>query len=183
MMKCSMLFLLMPLMLACGVKKADESHEDRSEESIERLSKKYNAVSNWDTTRGFTSFYQRKFIEQGKLMLFSGRIYDIVKRDSDYVVKVLDDRKDADHNFLAVITFSSKELDDKLTDDKSTSGVFVIRIMSITTSDPSIKEEEESDGDDRSVTYSHLSDDADKMITIFRGKMVDCVFEKIEKEN
>jgi hypothetical protein len=168
------------IMLSCGKRKAPADNGAVKSDAVkEALVKKYNAVADWDSSDSYTSYFQKKFIEQKQLMLFQGRIYDIVKDDSVYIVKVMDERKDADHNFLALITFTSEELNEKLTDNKSTEGVFVIGVYNVTSSNPSVKEDEASDGDDHSYTYTHLSDDADHMLTVFRGKMIDCQFETV----
>jgi len=171
-------FFIIVIIFSCGKPKVSSDNDALKSEAVKgALLKKYNAVADWDSSNSYTSYFQRRFIEQKQLMLFQGRIYDIVKNDSVYIVKVMDERKDADHNFLALITFTPKELDEKFIDDKSTDGVFVIRVYNVTSSNPSIKEEEASDGDDHSYTYTHLSDDADHMLTVFRGKMIDCQFE------
>ena len=170
---------LTTILFSCGDSKK-ESTEEKYGKEVKELVAKYNADTTWDTTVAYTSYYQKKFIEQNKLMLFRGRIYDMVKVDSNYVVKVMDEREDAVHNFLALITFTPEQLDATLTDDKSSRGVFVIKVTKITSSNPSIKEDEASDGDDHTYTYTHLSDDEDQMITIVTGKMVDCRFEKLD---
>jgi len=167
--------------LSCGRQARKDIRDENSDTLVKELSEKYKVISDWDKSNGFTSYFQRKFIDQNNLMLFKGRIYDIVKQDSVYIVKVLDERKDADHNFIALVTFSSKELDGSLTDDKSTNGVFVIKVSKVTSSNPSIKEDEGQNGED-SYTYSHLSDDPDRMLTIFTGKVIDCRFETLTKE-
>jgi len=165
---------------SCGSSKKKETL-DKNEVVAKDLATKYNAVNNWDTTDSYTSRFQRIFIGQNKLMIFRGRIYDIVKRDSNYIVKVLDEREDATHNFLAVITFSSQQLDAVSIDNKSATGVFVIKVSKVTSSNPSLKEDEGSNGDDDTYTYTHLSDDRDKMITIFTGTAIDCHLEPFEE--
>ena len=148
---------LMTLLASCGGSK--EKEPDKIEMIAKNLAVKYNAVTNWDTIACYTSHFQNMFISKNKLMLFKGRIYDIIKVDSNYVVKVLDEREDATHNFLAVITFSSHQLDAVYTNEKSATGVFIIKVSKVTTSNPSIKEDEASHGDDGTYTYTHLSDD------------------------
>ncbi len=165
------------ILCSCGSSKSKGNTAYKNDKAAQELASKYNANTNWDTILSYTSSYQRIFIEQNKLMLFKGKVYDIVKEDSNYVVKVLDEREDATHNFLALITFTPQQLHAKYTDKTSTRGVFVISISKITSSNPSIKQDETSDNDNNSYTYSHLSDDSDQMITIFKGKMVDCHFE------
>ena len=173
---------LLLLVTSCGNSDKKET-PDKNEMVAKDFAAKYHAVNNWDTIASFTSHFQNMFITQRKLMLFKGRIYDIVKVDSNYVVKVLDEREDATHNFLAIITFSSQQLDAVYTDEKSAMGVFVIKVSKVTSSNPSIKEDEASDGDDHTYTYTHLSDDPYQMITIFTGTAIDCHLEALEESN
>jgi hypothetical protein len=168
------------IVASCGSSDKKETL-DKNEMVAKDFAIKYNAVNNWDTTASYTSHFQKMFIEQNKLMVFRGRIYDIVKMDSNYIVKVLDERTDATHNFLAIITFSSQQLDAVYTDEKSATGIFVIKVSKVTSSNPSIKEDEESDGDDHTYTYNHLSDDRDQMITIFTGTAIACHLEPLEE--
>ena len=170
---------LATILFSCGNSKK-ESIRNKYGKEVKELVAKYNADTIWDATFAYTSYYQKKFIEQNKLMLFRGRIYDIIKVDSNYVVKVMDEREDAALNFLALITFTPEQLNATWTNDKLSRGVFVIKVTKITSSNPSIKEDEASDGDDNTYTYTHLSDDADRMITIVTGKMVDCSFKKVD---
>lgn len=173
--------ILLLFVASCGSSNKKEKL-DKNEMIAKEFARKYKAVDNWDTTASYTSYFQKMFISQNKLMLFKGRIYDIVRADSNYIVKVLNEREDAIHNFLAIITFSSKQLDQVYTDEKPATGVFVIKVTKVTTSNPSIKEDEASDGED-TYTYTHLSDDPDQMITIFTGTAIDCHLEPFEESN
>ena len=173
---------LILLSASCGSSKQKET-PDKNEMIAKDFVLKYNAVADWDTTASYTSHFQKMFISQNKLMLFKGKIYDIVKADSNYIVKVLDEREDATHNFLAIITFTSQQLDTSYTGKKSANGIFVIKVSKVTTSNPSIKEEEKSDGDDNTESYTYLSDDADRMLTIFTGTAVDCHLEESDESN
>jgi predicted phage tail protein len=173
---------LMLLISSCGSSDKKEKL-DKDEMIAKDFAIKYNAVNNWDTIASYTSHFQKLFISQNKLMIFKGRIYDIVKTDSNYIVKVLDERIDATHNFLAIITFTNQQLDAAYTGNKSATGVFVIKVSKVTTSNPSIKEVEDRDENDNSYTYTHLSDDADQMLTIFTGTSIDCQLEEFDESN
>ncbi|RXK58105.1 hypothetical protein ESA94_19025 [Lacibacter luteus] len=172
-------FFLVILVASCGSSDKKEN-PDKNEAIAKTLARKYNAVANWDTTASYTSHFQNMFIAQNKPILFKGRVYDIVKTDSNYVVKVLDERTDATHNFLAIITFSTVQLDSLYSGNQATRGVFVFKVTKVKSSDPSIKADMESD-EDGSYTYTHLSDDAGTMITIFTGIAIDCQLEEIDE--
>jgi hypothetical protein len=168
--------------LHCGRRGSGDSHDRNSDIAAKELAEKYKVIVDWDKSIGFTSYFQRTFIDEDNLLLFRGRIYDIVKQDSVYIVKVMDERKDADRNFIAMVNFTSKELNESRTDDKMMNGGFVIKVFKVRSSNPSIQEDEEEDDDGNSYTYSHLSDDPNRMLTIFIGKMVDCRFETPSQE-
>lgn len=178
---CTFGFCLVLLWSCGGAKEKDTSN--KSDKIAKDFALKYNAATDWDTTASYTSHFQKMFIAENKPMLFQGRIYDIVKEDSNYIVKVLDEREDATHNFLAIITFTPQQLDAVYTGKKSATGVFVIKISKVKTSNPSIKEDEESDGEDNTYTYTHLSDDADQMLTIFKGNLIDCKLDESDEAN
>ena len=154
----------------------------QNEKKVKEFALKYNAISDWDTIAAYTSYFQELFISQNKPMLFKGKIYDIVKVDSNFIVKILDEREDAHHNFLAIITFTSQQFDSSNINEKSTTGLFVIKISKVSTSNPSIKEDEKNNGDD-SYNYTHLSDDKDHMLTIFTGSIIDCRLDEIDKSH
>ncbi|MCX6276783.1 MAG: hypothetical protein NT004_01635 [Bacteroidetes bacterium] len=146
------------------------------------LAIKYNANTKWDSTGLFTVHYQEMFIDEKQPMLFRGRIYDIVKVDSCYVVQILDEREDADHNFLASVTITPQQFKEIYSGNKSTIGVFIIKVSKVTSSNPSIKADVKTveAGEDRygnsyteDVSYTFMSDDEDRIITIFKGKLLD----------
>lgn len=166
---------LIVCLTSCGGTK--EKAPDKFELVAKNLAFKYNAVANWDTINCYTSHFQNMFISKNKLMLFVGKIYDIVKVDSNYVVKVLDEREDATHNFLSSITFSPQQFDSVFTMKSSDRGIFVIKVSKVTSSNPSIKEDEGSYGNEGTYTYTHLSDGKEQMITIFTGTSIECRFE------
>lgn len=180
--KLSSLFILCFIILlsSCGGSKK-ETAKDKTNQTIHDLAIKYNAVSDWDSTSLYTCHFQEMFIEDNKLMVLKGRIYDIEKKDSSYVVKVLDEREDVSKNYLALITFTPQQFNVIYSGNKSTRGVFVIQVSKVTSSNPSIREDEASNGDDGTYTYTHLSDEDDQMITIFRGKLIDFRLEEIEE--
>ena len=168
------------LLSSCGDNKK-ETVKDKTDKTIHDLDIKYDAVTDWDSTSLYTCHYQEMFIEDNKPMIFKGRIYDIEKKDSSYIVKVLDEREDVPKNYLALITFTPQQFNVIYSGNKSTRGVFVIQVSKVSSSNPSIKEDEASNGDDGTYTYTHLSDDDDQMITIFRGKLIDFRLDEIEE--
>lgn len=167
------LLILLPIIHSCSSGKSKSKTDIKNETALNSLAKKYSAEVDWDTSYVYTATFQEDFIGAKKLMLFKGRIFDIFKVDSIYFMKILDEREDSYQYFLAVCSIT-KEQYDKVYDEKTTNiGGFILQISKIKTSDPSIKTDEYQEEDGGSVTYSHLSDDKDRMITTFYGKVVD----------
>ena len=170
------------VLISCNTPNSKSSIDIQNETAETNLAEKYNAVSNWDSAYQYSINFQETFIHDKKPMLFKGRIYDIIQVDTtNYLVKVLDEREDSPQNFLALITCNEGQLDKIYDDSTTTRGAFVIQISKISSSNPSIKMEEAKDGDGDSYTYSHLSDDKDQMIFIFKGKLIDFHLDKIKK--
>ena len=168
---------------SCSHSKKDTTKDKRRKTQLE-LATKYNADVDWDSIPLYSFHYQEMFIEQNKPMIFAGRIYDIEKKDSNYVVKVLDERENASQNFLALVSITPQQFNEVYSRNKSTRGIFVIQVSKVFSSNPSIKEDEEEDGDEEdrhTYTFTHLSDDGDQMLTIFRGKLIDFRLEEIEE--
>lgn len=169
------------VLTSCNNSKSKSSISVQNETAENILIKKYDAVSNSDSAYQCSINYQETFITEKKLMLFKGRIYDIMKTDTNYLLKVLDEREDSPQNFLALITCDEQQLKKIYDDGTTTRGAFVIQVSKVTSSNPSIKMEEASDGDDNTYTYSHLSDDKHQMIFIFKAKLIDFHLDQIKK--
>jgi hypothetical protein len=167
-------------LLSCGKSKASKELKDKNEKAINELALKYNADNTWDDSPHYSFDLQDYFSDSNNLMLFEGRIYDIVYEENYYVVKVLDERKDEEKNYIASIKFNKDQFASIIKENRSTSGVFVIKLNKVTSSIPSVKEEEISDGDGNSYTYTHLNDDNEYMIQIFNGELIDFYLNEIE---
>lgn len=175
------IFILGAVLISCNNKKTNTLLE-LNQDSVRNLAHKFNASTEWDSVFQYTVKYQKEFIEEKELLLFKGRIYDIIENDSSYLLKILDERENSSQNFLATITCSKEQYNKVFDKGKSDAGAFVLQISKITSSNPSIKKDEGEDGDGNSYTYTHLSDDDDQMITIFYGKLIDFYLNEVKSQ-
>ena len=117
------------------------------------------------------------FNHRNKPMVFAGSIYDIVKEETNYVVKVYDDEARPEL-FFATFTCTPEQFKTIDFKTKSDKGVFVMEVSKIITSNPAIKVDEDNDANQ---TYSsiHLTNDCEQMIQTFSGKLIDLELDDI----
>jgi len=99
---------LVAFLSSCSNNSREIDREEAKRVTID-LARQYNAIENWDSCSLFTYHYQIEFIEKNKPILFKGKIYDIVKLDSNYLVKVINERKVGYQNFIAMIKLTNKQ--------------------------------------------------------------------------
>ncbi len=164
------------LLISCESKneKIQKEFDKINEKSANEIALKYNAVSDWDLTDKYSFDYEEMFINDKRLMLFKGRICDIAKEDSNYLIKVIDDREreEGQKKYIGYIMFTKKSTANFFKSYKSRTGAFIIQIIKVTTSIPQIIYDADiEDGD--AFAYTFLSFDEDKMLTVFKGKLID----------
>lgn len=112
---------IFPLIIAIILNSCGESENDnykvkltgiieKNKSAVNELEIKYKTNSSWDTTQHFSSDYQNIFINENKLMLFKGRVYDIVYSDSVYLVKLLTIDDNIHRQFIAVIKATAEQV-------------------------------------------------------------------------
>ncbi len=180
--KCSLAVVLLTFLFSCGSSDSEPDLYVKNEKADKDLALKYSADTTWNIAAHYSFDFQEMFIKTNKLMLFKGKIYDIIFEDSTYFIKVLDERNDVQHYYIAFIKFNSYKVASFFKENKSTRGAFIIKVSKVTCSIPSIKEDEERSGED-TYYYTHLNDDADNMVQIFNGELIDFRLYEIEKNN
>jgi|LakMenEpi03Aug12_release.lakeMendotaPanAssembly.Ray.scaffolds.fasta_scaffold388739_1 hypothetical protein len=161
-----------------GCNSSNKDIKKKSLKDNDFLSSKYGSSVNWDTL-SYTIQYQENFIEKNTPITFKGLIYDIVKVDSSYVLNVLDERENATQNFLASIHITQEQFERIETSRKRLSGVFIIRVIGVKTTNPSIKSDvrvyeiDKKTGEKEAEEYSYLSTEDDYKITVFTGNLID----------
>ena len=209
------IILLTALLISCGkseqqlkeekkseIKQKKEQLKIKNENAIKDLSKKNNAVMDWDTLYVYTYVFQEMFIENNRPLCFEGELKDITKSDSNYTLKVHNTNYtlkvhntnwhwDQNYialitvNYIALITVNSQmffEIIKQLkSHNHSNDGCFVFEVTKIFTANPAIKSDLEFDGED---SYSFSYYDFDETLVIFKGNLIDFYLnETIEKSN
>ncbi len=156
-----------------------------NEKEISDLNEKYNAISSWDSLETFTYVLQEKFIDENKPISFQGKITDLSKSDSTYLLKV---RKTSDWsykwNYIALISLSKEkfiELKKILeSSNHSNEGCFIFKVSKIASPFGKIKSYplvDENTGISSSNEYSdselHLDFNFYDKLLIFQGDLID----------
>jgi hypothetical protein len=159
----------------------EEQLKHKNKNAFVDLSRKFNAVSDWDTLGGYTADLQEILIDKNRPVSFKGKIKDIVKVDSVYFVIVVDSyslRRNEDH--LARIALTSemyKKLKAQMKSKRySDEGCFVFTVSEILSSSTKIVSEHESEGED---VYSYLHYDIDETLLVFKGEMIDFALKEV----
>lgn len=162
------------------VKQKIEKLKTKNKKAIINLSKKYNAVSGWDTLEVYTYLYQEMFIDQRKPISFEGRLNDITKTDSTYFLKVWNSKnRSYNKNSMALISLSRQNFVEFQKILKSNShtdeGCFVFKVSKIVSGYPEIT----SDDELRSIDFNSYFNFYN--LLIFKGELID--FYLIERED
>ncbi len=163
------------------LKQKEEQLKTTNEKAATILSKKYNAQIGWDTLDLYTYLYQEMFIDQRNPISFEGKLEDIIKLDSSYILKVLNTNR----TYIAQISMNRERFVEfqKIFNSKNrgNEGCFVFQVSKIISASPEIKSDYEFDGEG---SYSFLDYDFDQSLLIFKGDLIDFyVNETDEKDN
>ncbi len=143
---------------------------------INDLVLKYKANTNWNLIERFSIEYQKLFIEQNQLMLIEGEIYDIIKVDEKYVVKIFQDINECNKNFLAEAIIAPSHLNIIGKINKYSTGGFIIKVLEVSSSNPSIVQDKDESG-----SYTYLSNSPSDKITVFKGELIEYHINKEEE--
>jgi hypothetical protein len=158
---------------SCDGKSKEDENKEKESAKISTLALKYHAEIYWDTTKMQTFEFQEKFIDTKKPILFKGRIYDIIKKDSTCILKVLDEREDSDRYYLAFISTTKQQFNKIKGNYEWRSGAFVIEVSKVHSPEPQVIEDVYQEPNDESDTkYEHLSEDGNSIISVFEGKLI-----------
>lgn len=140
-----------------------------------RVSKTFNAVSNWDTTNYYTYSLQELFESDTRPVSFIGEIKDIIKKDSVFILKVVNTNSIISKNFIAEIIVNAslfKTLKQKLSLRERNEGCFIFQVIKITSHLPILKSEVESNGNNGEDASSHLTLDFDESLVKIQGRLL-----------
>ena len=151
---------------------------NKSETSI--LSEKYNAISNWDTGRTYAYQVQEKFEKGDRPISFIGYIGDITKVDSNYILKLYNEKYNGYNNYIAEVSISyiyfQKIKDVFARTKKIKKWCFIFKLKKITSSYPKLSSSVSEDKENSYLTYEF-----DETIIHFTGELLDFYKFKNEK--
>jgi hypothetical protein len=148
----------------------------------QRLSQTTNSIIGWDTPENFTYSLQELFESGGKPVSFVGEIKDIIKKDSIYILKVMNTSSKSSKNFMAEISvtanmFQAMKL--KLDPNETNEGCFIFKPTSIRSSsllkidsEVSTDEDAQTVDDANANASSELTYDSSNIIVFFKGDMI-----------
>ncbi|HCS20658.1 MAG TPA: hypothetical protein DIW47_08885 [Bacteroidetes bacterium] len=156
------------------IKQKEQQLKLANDSAISLLNQKYNAISGWDSLEMFSFQLQEMFVDQRRPISFEGRILDIIKSDSTYLLKVYRSTwyfPPKDH--LALISISNAmfpRLKKMLKPENNfIEGCFVFDVSSITSLSPKLS----SDLVNGEDSYSYLDFDFESTLLIFKGDLID----------
>ena len=141
----------------------------------EKLAKSFNANSGWDTTGRFTYYLQELFESDTRPVSFIGAIKDVIKKDTSYILKVVNTNSHSSKNYMAEIYVSVntfQAMKSKLDPNKINEGCFIFELTKVSSHLPVLKSEIESSGDIVENASSYLTLDFDESLIKLEGKLV-----------
>jgi hypothetical protein len=148
----------------------------------QRLSQTNNSIIGWDTTENFTYSLQESFKSEAKPISFIGEIKDIIKKDSTYILKVMNTSSQSSKNFIAEISVTAnmfQSMKSKLDPNETNEGCFIFKPTSIRSSsllkidsEVSTDEDAQTVDDANANASSELTYDSSNIIVFFKGDMI-----------
>ncbi len=141
-----------------------------------KLSKNNNAIIGWDTVDHFTYYLQELFNQKTRPISFIGKINDITKKDSFYILKISSSNSSNYKTYDAEISVNTSMFDKlktQLEPKEFTEGCFNFQVNNITSNNPILKSETESPTDNAEDVESYLTSDFEETLIKFHGKLID----------
>lgn len=141
----------------------------------EKLAKSSNANIGWDTTENFTYSLQESIESDQRPISFIGEIKDVIKKDSLYILKVVNTNSQSSKNYIAEISVSAttfQTIKSKLDPTESNEGCFIFQVTKVSSHLPILKSEIESNGDNVEDASSYLTLDFDESLVKLQGKLL-----------
>jgi len=149
--------------------------EKKNQNTRKELALKYKAYIGWDTLDQYSIWYQNKFINENNLLYFYGKIIDIIREDSNFVIKIrrVDEIYENDYypdvfpnrDFLANVylndTLFSKFEKLNLKSDDKINGAFILKVLNI----------------------NYLFSENYFKYRVFNGELIDFYLNEVEYEN
>jgi len=154
------------------------------------LSQQHNAIIGWDTLTEYT-YQLQDLIATDSRLSFTGDITDIIKKDSNYVLRVIGSyiysHAFSNRTYLAEILVSPskfREINILLADKKhSNEACFIFNCNKVISSSKLALDSEVSGSETEGDLSSYLTYDFDETLVILQGEIIDYyVYKKLEKK-
>jgi hypothetical protein len=180
---------------ACGERKSQKTkseiqNEKRktldslNEAEAKKLAMSFDANIDWDTTYCFTYSIQELFEANTRPVSFTGEINDVFKKDSLYILKIVNSNWKASKQFIAEISIDKRafqQLKSKLNPEEDNQGCFIFRVTKITSHSPVLKSEIDPNGESVDDASSYLTLDFYESIVKLEGNLVSCyLYQRLE---
>lgn len=141
----------------------------------EKLAKSSNANTGWNTIETFSYTLQESIESDQRPISFIGEIKDVIKKDSSYILKVVNTNSKSSKNYIAEISVSAttfQAIKSKLDPKETNEGCFIFHVIKVSSHLPILKSEIESNGDNVEDASSYLTLDFDESLVKLQGKLV-----------
>ena len=139
------------------------------------LAKQHNAIIGWDSTDNFTYVLQDVVEYDSRPISFIGHIKDIIRKDSLYVLKVVNTNYLARKNFIAEITVVASQFENimhKISADEYNEGCFIFKAQKFSSYTPILASEIEPDGQNVDDASSYLTFDFNESLIKLEGTLI-----------
>lgn len=148
---------------------------------VERKKLAFSLQELFDSTqkgkKKYTYALQELFDTTNKPVSFLGRVVDIIKKDSLYILHLHNSDIPSDDNYLSEISVSFlkfQKLKKFFSNGRRLDGCFIFKVNKVISAYPKLTSDIEYSGsDDPSNDYSYLTYDFDENLIVFKGELVD----------
>lgn len=143
-----MKYIILLTFLACLYAVGCNSKKSEREALKEKIANRYSAIYQDDSLGGYVYELQQRIIDGKRFLCFSGKIKELVKIDSNFLLHIKLS-KSSDKKYYIAELRANNDIANKLTSEikeaHSHSGIFVFSVYKISFFDGS-KEDEDEDG-------------------------------------
>ena len=170
------MIILTIFFIACSCnneKSIDEIHAI-NKTTYNELINKYDAIII-DSLNQYTYSIQETLIDNNRKLAFTGKISDIYRVDSNYVINAYTTINSK--NYTAQIRIDKNQLVKmnyllKYNDNKNNEGCFIIKVSSVKSRCPSLELENE-EGNEDNEPYIEIGGFGEEKVLIFKGELLD----------
>ena len=186
-MKIKTLLILLTTTLIAGCGFFDKKEVNKIDDSkTKSFIQNSNANSSWDTTFKYSYELQEHFENTNTLMCFTGKIADIIKKDSTYVLKlnlISDSEYEQSWDAIAYVPLTQQvksEILSKINSKAASTGAFILKVSKIRPSTVGIKADIDGKGDD---TFAYLDFDYSANMLLINAELVNYQLDELKNQD